>query len=165
MIRASAPYTSGWGSFVLLKIDHIRVARGGSFSTLHRSLLPRECVLIGGVCASGGCMVPKVCMLSRGVHTSWGCMIARGRGQGGGGGYMLPRGVYFQGGACFPGVPASQGVCASRGCGIPTCIEADPPPVNRITDTSKNITLVTTSLRSVKIWSVPRGWGQGGVAR
>ena len=36
MIRASAPYTSGWGSFVLLKIDRVRVARGGSLSTLHR---------------------------------------------------------------------------------------------------------------------------------
>ena len=27
VIRASAPYTSKWGSFVLLKIDCIRVAR------------------------------------------------------------------------------------------------------------------------------------------
>ena len=36
MIRASAPYTSMWGSFVLLKMNHIRVARGGSLSTLHR---------------------------------------------------------------------------------------------------------------------------------
>ena len=36
MIRASASYTSGWGSFVLLKMDRVRVARGGSLSTLHR---------------------------------------------------------------------------------------------------------------------------------
>ena len=36
VIRASAPYTSGWGSFVLLKMDCVRVARGGSLSTLHR---------------------------------------------------------------------------------------------------------------------------------
>ena len=36
MIRASASYTSGWGSFVLLKMYHIRVARGGSLSMLHR---------------------------------------------------------------------------------------------------------------------------------
>ena len=28
MIRVSAPYTSGWGSFVLLKMDHVRVAWG-----------------------------------------------------------------------------------------------------------------------------------------
>ena len=26
VIRASVPYTSGWGSFVLLKMDHVRVA-------------------------------------------------------------------------------------------------------------------------------------------
>ena len=36
VIRASAPYTFGWGSFVLLKMDCVRVARGGSLSTLHR---------------------------------------------------------------------------------------------------------------------------------
>ena len=43
VIRASAPYTSGWGSFVLLKMDRVRIARGGSLSTLHRgstSLVP-----------------------------------------------------------------------------------------------------------------------------
>ena len=43
MIRASAPYTSGWGSFVLLKIDRVRVARGGSLSTLHRWLGVSRC--------------------------------------------------------------------------------------------------------------------------
>ena len=35
------------------------------------------------------------------------------------------------------------------GGGIPACTEADPPPVDRITDTSKNITLASTSLRPV----------------
>ena len=34
MIRASPPYTSGWGSFVLLKMDCVRVSRGGSLITL-----------------------------------------------------------------------------------------------------------------------------------
>ena len=28
VIRASVPYTSKWGSFVLLKMDRIRVAQG-----------------------------------------------------------------------------------------------------------------------------------------
>ena len=37
MIRASAPYTWGWGSFVLLKMDRVWIARGGSLSTLHRN--------------------------------------------------------------------------------------------------------------------------------
>ena len=82
------------------------------------------------------------------------------------GGACFPGGVCFLGVACLPGgVHASQGVHASWGvhaslegaclwggvwCGIPACTEAD-PPVNRITDTSKNIILATTSLRSVKI--------------
>ena len=39
MIRASTPYTSGWGSFVLLKMDRVRVARGGRLSTLHRDII------------------------------------------------------------------------------------------------------------------------------
>ena len=43
---------------------------------------------------------------------------------------MVPGGVYGPGG------------------GIPACTEAD-PPVNRITHTSKNITLATTSLRPI----------------
>ena len=37
VIRASAPYTSGWGSFVLLKMNSVRVAWGGSLSTLHQT--------------------------------------------------------------------------------------------------------------------------------
>ena len=37
VIRASASYTSGWDSFVLLKMDRVRVARGGSLSMLHQS--------------------------------------------------------------------------------------------------------------------------------
>ena len=50
---------------------------------------------------------------------------------------VVPAGGARQGGACW-GVPA-------RG-GLPqTC----PPPVNRMTDMCKNITLATTSLRSV----------------
>ena len=54
------------------------------------------------------------------------------------------RGACFLGG-CFPG----------RRCGIPACTEADSPPVNRMTDRCKNITLATTSLRPVKIPIMP----------
>ena len=39
--------------------------------------------------------------------------------------------------------------CVSGG-GIPSCTEAD-PSVNRMTNSSKNITLATTSLRTVMI--------------
>ena len=51
VIRASAPYTSGWGSFVLLKMDHVRVAWGGSLSTLHRT--PRTKKVISHQAVSG----------------------------------------------------------------------------------------------------------------
>ena len=37
VIRASAPYTSGWGSFVLLKMDSVMVVWAGSLSMLHGS--------------------------------------------------------------------------------------------------------------------------------
>ena len=57
-------------------------------------------------------------------------------------GCLLPGG----GGVCSGGVVSAPG----GGGGIPTCTEADTPhPMDRITDTSKNITLATTSLRPV----------------
>ena len=43
MIRGSSPYTSGWGSFVLLKMDCVRLAWGGSLSTLHRNWKRLDC--------------------------------------------------------------------------------------------------------------------------
>ena len=70
------------------------------------------------------------------------------------------------GGCLLPGVSAPGGVSALRvsalgGCllwgvsvlggGIPACTEADTPPVNRMTDRCKNITLATTSLRPVNM--------------
>ena len=83
----------------------------------------------------------------------------------GGGGELVPPSGGDGGGGCLlpGGVPPSRGCllpggCPSGGCllpggllpggGIPACTEAD-PPVDRITDTSKNITLATTSLRQV----------------
>ena len=52
------------------------------------------------------------------------------------------------------GSPWSWGVSLVRGSpwsweSIPACTEADPPPVNRMTNRCKNITLATTSLRPV----------------
>ena len=52
MIRASAPYTSGWGSFVLLKMDRVRVVQGGSLSMLHWSNCANSQVLIEGYLTS-----------------------------------------------------------------------------------------------------------------
>ena len=45
------------------------------------------------------------------------------------------------GGVSGPGGSAPGGVCLVRGGGIPACTEAEPPPVDRITDACKNITL------------------------
>ena len=55
-----------------------------------------------------------------------------------------------EGGVSLGGSPW-QGGLLGKGGGIPACTEAE-PPINRITDTSKNITLVTTSLRPVNIY-------------
>ena len=53
------------------------------------------------------------------------------------------------GGCLLRRVSAGGGGCLLLGGGgIPACTEAN-PPVNRITDTSKNITSATTSLRPV----------------
>ena len=49
---------------------------------------------------------------------------------------------------------SAPGGCLLGGVDIPACTEADTPPVNRMTDWCKNITLATTSLRPVKITNV-----------
>ena len=63
----------------------------------------------------------------------------------------VPAAYWPYAGVCFSGSVCSRvgWVSAPGGGGIPACTDADPPPVNRITDTSKNITLATTSLRPV----------------
>ena len=70
------------------------------------------------------------------------------------------------------GVPPSLGGCLLLGgggvCGIPACTEADPPPVNRMTNRCKNITLATTLLQPVKItylnfYRPQRSCGQGNI--
>ena len=38
VIRASAPYTSGWGSLLLLKMDCVRVAAGRQFAAYDTSV-------------------------------------------------------------------------------------------------------------------------------
>ena len=68
----------------------------------------------------------------------------------------LGEGCLPGGGVCSRGVSALGavwfwGVSAPRGCGIPACTEADTPPVNRMTDRCKNITLATTSLQPVNV--------------
>ena len=53
---------------------------------------------------------------------------------------------------CSKGVSA-LGVSALGVCGIPACTEADiPPPLDRITDACKNITLATIAAGNDDIW-------------
>ena len=85
----------------------------------------------GGVSAPGGVCSGGVCF--GGVSGSQG------------------RGCLFQGVCSRGGVSALGGVSAPGVCGIPACTEADTPtpPVNRMTNRCKNITLATASLRLV----------------
>ena len=96
-----------------------------------------------GVSLEGGCLL-------------WGSPWLRVSLVGG----LLGRGCSFWG-VSFQGVSLAGGLLGRRGASflggspsgggsIPACTEAD-PPVDRITDTSKNITLATTSL-----WPVTR---------
>ena len=120
---------------------HSSRMRAGRALTVCWSLLPR-----GGVC-------------SRGVSAPRGCLVQ---------GNLLPGGVWS--GGCLVWGVSARGVCSwgvsgwglsalggvwTRGVSAPggyilACTEADPlPPVNRMTDRCKNITLATTSLRPV----------------
>ena len=103
----------------------LTVWRGGGF------LPSMHCFLPGGMLPSQHALLP-----SRGVLPSQHV--------------LLPS----QGGASFPACTASfPWGCAS----FPACtasfpaLRQTPPPMDRITDTSKNITLATTSLRPVKM--------------
>ena len=116
--------------------------------------------------ALGGCLLQGVC--SQRVSALKGMSALGVSAPGGvcsGGivsavGVSAPRGMPAQGGVCSGGGICSGGVSAPRvvsasgGCGIPACTEADTPPVNRMTDRCKNITLTTTSLWPVKIYVV-----------
>ena len=113
---------------------HSSRMRTGRSLTVCCSVLPG-----GGSPWSGGgcvCLVPGVGFsLVRGCAWSWGGFsLVLGGVPGPGRGFSLIRGgAWSQGGS-----PWSGGV-----------FSGEPPPVNRITDTCKNITLATTSLRPV----------------
>ena len=97
----------------------------------------------GGVCLVGGGLPGPggVCLVLGGSPWSGGCL------PGPGGGFSLVRG----------GSPCRRGGSAWSGGVLPGPggVLRRPPPVKRITDTCKNITLATTSLRPVKIFQLP----------
>ena len=104
-----------------------------------RSKIQQECIPVGCVPAAhwpyaavflpgGVCLVRGGSAWSRGV-TAW-----SGGGSAWSGGLPGPGGTAWSGGVCLPG---PRGACPET------------PPVDRITDTRKNRTLATTSLRPV----------------
>ena len=84
---------------------------------------------MGGVCSGGGCLLPGEGGLLRGA--------------------ICLQGVSDPGGVCSGG-GCSRG-CLTRGGLLQGGLPQTHPPVNRMTDRCKNITLATTSLRPVII--------------
>ena len=112
----------------------------------------------GCTCPGGGCTWPgRGCTCPGGYLPrrvpAWGGLPAQG--------VYLPRGVYLRGGCTCPrgctcqgGVPAQGGGVPAQGCvpagGVPAQVL---PPVNRMTDRCKNITLPQTSFAGAKkVW-------------
>ena len=99
------------------------------------------------------CLVPGGFSLVRGgVPGPGGVLLGLGVLLGPGGVLLGPGGLGCVCVCLVPGgSPWSGGVLLGLGGGVPgpRGVSGDPPPVNRITDTCKNITLATTSLRPV----------------
>ena len=96
------------------------------------------CLLLGGVCSRGvsalGGSAPGACLLPGGV-CSWGVSAL---------GVVCSWGVSAPGGCLLP-----VGGLLLGGVGIPACTETDTPPVYRITDACKNITLAQFCCRNI----------------
>ena len=123
---------------------HSSRMRTGRSMTVSCSLLPGGggSSLLGGSTCSGGCLPgprggsPRQ-SLPGGVLPAW----SRGRGS--------PCLVLGGGSPCLVLGGALPAWSRGRGGACP-----ETPPVNRITDTCKNITLATTSLRPVKMFQL-----------
>ena len=116
-----------WGS----PWQGVSLAGGASFlgGLLLGGLLGREVSLAGGSPWQGG-------LLGRGSPWRW---------------VSLAGGCLLLGGSPWQGGLLGWGCLLLGGGSIPACTETD-PPMDRITDTSKNITLATSSLRPVKMF-------------
>ena len=156
---------------------HSSMMPTGHSLTICRSLLPERGwvsasggggVCSGGVCSQGsGGVCSGECLLLEGV-CSWGVSAPRGCLLQGG----LLLGGLLPGGSVHAGIPdplceqndkqvqkyylCSRGVCcwgaAPRGVCACRDTRPPPPPVNRMTNRCKNITLATTSLQPVKMF-------------
>ena len=124
----------------------LTVCRGGGSSPC------RGVSLLGGVLLAQGEGVSLLGgVLPAGGYPCQGGLLARGVSLPGGfsllGGLLAKGGLLAGGGLPAGGGSPCLGGLPARGVSLP---ETPPPSVDRITDTSKNITLATTSLRPVK---------------
>ena len=109
------------------------------------------CLLPGGVSALGGvCSRGCVCVCSRQCVCVCSWEVSALGGVCSGGGVCSSGGVCSVGGVCSEG-SLLWGVSAPGGVVSQHALRRTPPPVKRMTDRCKNITLATTSLRPVKI--------------
>ena len=110
-----------------------RMRTGRSLTVSCRSLLPVGGLLLGGSAPGGS---------GPGGVWSQGCLHPGGVCPGGSGpGGSAPGGLVPGGWGLVLGACLLPGGSAPRGGGISACTEADPPPVDRITDACKNIAL------------------------
>ena len=121
------------GHFVNDAIVVQRRMHSSRMHTGHSLTVCQSLLLPGGICSrgicSGGCLLP----VGGGVSALGGCLL---------------QGVSAPGGLSALG----EVVCSQDGCVVSQhALRQMPPPVNRITDMSKNITLATTLLRPVII--------------
>ena len=116
---------------------HSSRMRTGRSLTVCRSLLPGVCVCSqGGVCSQVG---------SRGLSAPGGYLLLGGRG-------CLLQGLSAWGMSAPGGSVCSWGSVVSQ-----HALRQTTPPVNRITNTSKNINFATTSLRPVNMLDTDGG--------
>ena len=146
----------------VLRRQHINDRIFGKQECIPVGCIPVTYWLYARVCFPGGCLLQGVSAL--GGVCSWGCLLGGvcSGGMSALGGCLLwgvcSRGVSTPGGVCSQGVSALGGLlggCLLQGCvcswgWYPSMHWGRHPPMNRMTDRCKNITLTTTLLWPVK---------------
>ena len=119
-----------------------RIRTGRSLTVCQSLLLGEGSSFWGGTSPSGGALLPGGLLL--------GGLIPGGPTSGGSPSGGVSLGGLFLGGSPSRGSP-SRGAPSGRCLLLGDASFWETPPVDRITDTSKNITLASTSLRPVTI--------------
>ena len=134
--------------FMLIKIKITRMHSSRMRTGRPLAIFWGVCLVLGGVPGPGGVRGLGGCTWSRGVY-----LVLVGGVPGLGGVYLFLSWGVFAPSGCVPGPGGctwSWGVSALGGCVSQHALRQK-PPVNRMTDVCKNITLATTSLQPVKI--------------